>query len=97
MGVSLTILLLGQAIGWPSLYAQMRSCGQVSDYARSYADTMGHDHLKFAGAIGLVSWLPETFMSSMLQGSRILKRLHLLREAAAKELAYLDALPAAFG
>ena len=93
VGASLRILLLGQATGWPSMFRCLREKGSITDYAGGYADKVAPESITFAAVIGLVSWLPETFMTRVLSDSRILMHYHALRESVAEELNYIETLP----
>ena len=92
VGASLRILLLGQATGWPLMFRSLRDNGAISDFAGGPGDKLGQEHIKFAAVIGLVSWIPETFMTRVLSDSRILMHFHSLRESVAEELHYLESL-----
>ena len=74
------------------MYGTLRRQGKVSDYSRAFADKIGKAEANFAAVIGLVSWVPETFMSGVLDDPRVLKHYHRLREAVLDEVAHLENL-----
>ena len=94
IGVSLRIYALGLSTGWPSIYALLRRRKNVSDYAGGYADKLGKAEANFAIVVGLVSWVPETLMSELLEDSRILRHYHQHKESIAEEVSYLEGLDA---
>ena len=76
------------------MYGTVRRQGKVSDYSGAFADKIGKAEADFAAVIGLVSWVPETFMSAVLDDPRVLKHYHRLRESVLEEVAYVENLEA---
>ena len=93
IGSSCRAYLQGLNTGYAHLFRKMRTEGAVSEYDGSGGDQLGAQTNLFAVVMGLVAFLPETFMTLLLRDSRLISQAEALRSALEDEFAHVEDLP----
>ena len=90
IGKSCRSVLAGLLSGFPSLIASMRSSAVVSEYYLTGSDRLSLEARRMVAVLALSSYVPESFLLSVLHDARVPSRLQELRETLCSEISFLE-------
>eukprot|EP00971_Amphidinium_carterae_P349162 6490875-Amphidinium_carterae.1 len=96
VGVSCRKVLAGVFTGYKHFLERAKKGGFLSDYISSGLDKCDAGILRFAAVAGLVSYVPDSMLNSLLLDSRLLRKASELEEELYEEFDYIEGLEVVF-
>ena len=92
IGASCRSVALAHSTGLLSLHKHLTLSGSITDFEAHGSNMLQKEEIRFCYIIGLVSYVPETFVELMLRDNRLLKHGIDVLESAIEELQLLESV-----
>ena len=94
IGTSCRSVALALSTGMLSLHRHLTLSGSITEYEAHGSNMLQEQQIRFCYTIGLVSYVPESFVELLLRDNRLLKHGIDVLEAAIEELQLLESVKA---